>query len=46
MAGTHRQGDVSGIEVVLLSERRLVLGAGFDEETLRRVVSVLESVPC
>ncbi len=46
VAGTQRQGDVSGIEVVLLSERRLLVGAGFDEETLRRVVSVLESVPC
>lgn len=34
------------IEVVLPGERRLRLGPGFDAETLRRAVSVLESLSC
>jgi hypothetical protein len=36
----------SGVEVVLTAGRRIVLGAGFDPETLRRVVAVLEDRPC
>ncbi len=36
----------SGIEVVLGTGRRIVVGAGFDPETLRRVVAVLEGRPC
>jgi hypothetical protein len=34
------------IEVVLRGERRLRVGVGCDEEALRRLVAVLESVPC
>ena len=33
-------------EVVLRGERCLRVGPGFDEETLRRLVTVLESLPC
>lgn len=36
----------SGIGVVLQGERRLQVDPGFDEDTLRRVVAVLESLPC
>jgi hypothetical protein len=36
----------SGVELVLPGERRLRLEPGFDEDTLRRAVSVLESLPC
>lgn len=36
----------SGVEVVLGSGRRVSLEAGFDPETLRRVVAVLEGRPC
>ena len=36
----------TGVEVVLGSGRRVVLEAGFDSETLRRVVAVLEGRPC
>lgn len=36
----------SGVEVVLPGERRLRLGPGFNEDTLRRAVSVLESLSC
>ncbi len=39
---THR----SGVEVVLGTGRRVSLEAGFDPETLRRVVAVLEDRPC
>jgi hypothetical protein len=39
---THR----TGVEVVLGAGRRVVLEAGFDSETLRRVVAVLEGRPC
>jgi hypothetical protein len=39
---THR----TGVEVVLGSGRRISLEAGFDPETLRRVVAVLEGRPC
>jgi hypothetical protein len=34
------------IEVVLHTGRRVVVGPGFDQETLRRVVATLESFPC
>jgi hypothetical protein len=36
----------TGVEVVLGSGRRISLEAGFDSETLRRVVAVLEGRPC
>ena len=36
----------TGVEVVLGSGRRVLLEAGFDSETLRRVVAVLEGRPC
>jgi hypothetical protein len=38
--------DRAGIEVVLRAGRRIVVGSGFDPETLRRVVAVLEDRPC
>ena len=36
----------SGVEVVIGRGRRIALGAGFDAETLRRVVAVLEGRTC
>jgi hypothetical protein len=39
---THR----TGVEIVLGAGRRVLLEAGFDSETLRRVVAVLEGRPC
>lgn len=36
----------TGVEVVLGSGRRVALEAGFDPETLRRAVAVLEGRPC
>jgi hypothetical protein len=36
----------SGVEIVLGVGRRVVIGAGFDSETLRRVIAVLEDRPC
>jgi hypothetical protein len=36
----------SGIEVVIGAGRRIAVGAGFDAETLLRVVAVLEGRPC
>lgn len=36
----------SGVGVVLQGERRLEVEPGFDADTLRRVVAVLESLPC
>jgi hypothetical protein len=43
----QHEGTVgSGVEIVLGAGRRLVIGAGFDSETLRRVVAVLEDRPC
>jgi hypothetical protein len=36
----------SAVEVVLGPGRRIVVGPGFDPETLRRVVAVLEDRPC
>jgi hypothetical protein len=38
--------DRTGVEVVLTAGRRIVVGAGFDPETLRRVIAVLEDRPC
>lgn len=38
--------DRSGVEVVIGPTRRVVIGPGFDAETLRRVVAVLEGRPC
>ena len=38
--------DRSGVEVVVGAGRRILLEAGFDPETLRRVVAVLEGRPC
>lgn len=38
--------DCSGVEIVLGVGRRVVLSAGFDSETLRRVVAVLEGRTC
>ena len=38
--------DRSGVEVVIGAGRRVVIGAGFDAETLRRVVAVLEGRMC
>jgi hypothetical protein len=38
--------DRTGVEIVLGAGRRIVLGAGFDSETLRRAVAVLEGRPC
>jgi hypothetical protein len=35
-----------GVEVVLGPTRRIVVAPGFDPETLRRVVAVLEDRPC
>lgn len=36
----------AGVEVVIGAGRRVVVDAGFDEETLRRVVAVLEGRAC
>jgi hypothetical protein len=36
----------TGVEVVLGPGRRVVIAPGFDPETLRRVVAVLEGRPC
>jgi lambda repressor-like predicted transcriptional regulator len=36
----------TGVEVVLGAGRRIVLGMGFDTETLRRVIAVLEGRSC
>ena len=38
--------DRTGVEVVLRPGRRIVIAAGFDSETLRRVIAVLEDRPC
>ncbi len=38
--------DRSGVEVVIGAGRRVVIGPGFDAETLRRVVAVLEGRMC
>jgi len=36
----------SGVEIVLSSGQRVRVGPGFDGDTLRRVVAVLEGQPC
>lgn len=36
----------TGVEIVLGTDRRVLVGAGFDPETLRRVVAVLEGRLC
>jgi hypothetical protein len=41
-----RSSDRSGIEIVVGAGRRVVVGAGFDAKTLRRVVAVLEDRTC
>jgi transposase len=38
--------ETSGVEVVLPGQRRLRVVPGFDEDTLRRAVRVLESLSC
>ena len=38
--------EPSVVEVVLGGARRLRVGPGFDEETVRRLVGLLESLPC
>jgi lambda repressor-like predicted transcriptional regulator len=43
---THAQVTSAAIEVVLKSGPRIAVTPGFDAETLRRVVAVLESRPC
>ena len=42
----HEAPDRTGVEIVLGAGRRVVVGAGFDTETLRRVVAVLEGRSC
>jgi hypothetical protein len=42
----QRPADHAAIEVILGGGRRVAVGPGFDEETLRRVVIALESDPC
>jgi hypothetical protein len=42
----RRPADHAAIEVILGGGRRVTVGPGFDEETLRRVVIALESGPC
>ena len=42
----HEGTGRSVVEIVLGVGRRVVIGARFDSETLRRVVAVLEDRPC
>lgn len=42
----HEGADRSGVEILLGASRRIAVAAGFDPETLRRVVAVLEDRPC
>jgi hypothetical protein len=42
----YSQPDRSGIELVLKLGRRIAISPGFDAETLRRVLAVLEDRPC
>ena len=44
--GVPSAGASSGVELVVSADRRLRLATGFDAETLRRAVNVLESLPC
>jgi hypothetical protein len=41
-----RSSSHSGVEIMVAVGRRVVVGAGFDAETLRRVVAVLEDRTC
>jgi hypothetical protein len=41
----HQGADCTGVEILLEPGRRIVVGAGFDAETLLRVVAVLEGRP-
>lgn len=45
-AAVGEASDRSGVEVVIGAGRRVVIGPGFDAETLRRVVAVLEGRMC
>jgi hypothetical protein len=45
-APAHEPRDGTGVEIILPTGRRVVVGAGFDMETLRRVVALLEGRPC
>ncbi len=45
-AVSREASDGSGIEIVIGTGRRVMVGAGFDAETLRRVVAVLEGRTC
>ena len=45
-AAAGAKEERTGVEVVLGEGRRIVLRAGFDLDTLRRVVAVLEEGPC
>lgn len=42
----HEGAGNSGVEILLGTGRRIAIGTGFDSETLRRVVAVLEDPPC
>jgi hypothetical protein len=42
----REESNRTGVEIVLGAGRRVVVRAGFDSETLRRVVAVLEGRPC
>lgn len=46
VAGQEGPDAASIIEVVLRGERRLRVAPGFEEETLQRLVTLLESLPC
>jgi hypothetical protein len=46
VTAAFKGSDHTGVEIVLGAGRRVVVGAGFDSETLRRVVAVLEGRPC
>jgi hypothetical protein len=41
-----RRPRSSGVEIVLPSGQRVRVGPGFDEDTLRRALAVLEGRPC
>jgi hypothetical protein len=45
-AARNRVSGRSGVVIVLGPGRRVVIAPGFDPETLRRVVAVLEGRPC
>jgi hypothetical protein len=45
-AASHSQAVYATIEVVLSGGSRIAVTPGFDAETLRRVVAVLEDRPC